>query len=174
MRNSIARLIVATPVVGHQVRQHRGYDKASTLLKFIAAALLVGVGLVGGSALAGLDAPTDVAHVEYLTGRVVAFSQGRPTLLDVLDTINDRTQLDLLANSELRICHYQTRQLLTLKGPLRASVSRDGVTVENGKAVITAAGSCATPTVSTFHGGLVARGAKTTAVPSATATTDSR
>jgi hypothetical protein len=142
----------------------------------IAGALLMGVGLGGGSALAGLDAATDVAHVEYLTGRVVAFAQGRPNLLDVLDTINDRTQLDLLANSELQICHYQTHQLLTLKGPIRVSVSREGVTVESGKAVITVAGSCATPVVSTFHGGLVARGPKTTAVPlpSVTATTDSR
>jgi len=165
MRNSVARLTVGTPVVGHQARQHRGYDKTSTLVKFIAAALLMGVGLGAGSALAGLDATTDVAHVEYLTGRVVAFSQGRPALLDVLDIINDRTQLDLLANSELHICHYQTHQLLTLKGPLRVSVSRDSVTVENGKAVITVAGSCATPAVSTFHGGFVARNVKTIATP---------
>jgi hypothetical protein len=96
MRNSL----VATPVVGRQVRQHRGYDKTSTVVKYIAAALLIGVSLGGGSAFAGLDATTDVADVEYLTGRVVVFSQGRPTLLDVLDVINDRTQLDLLANSE--------------------------------------------------------------------------
>jgi hypothetical protein len=172
MRNSVARLTVETPVVGHQVRQCRGYDKTSTLLKFIVTALLMGVALGHGSALAGLSATTDVAHVEYLTGRVVAFSQGRPALLDVLDVINDRTQLDLLANSELRICHYHTRRLLTLKGPVRVSVSREGVTVESGKAVITVAGSCATPVVSTFHAGFVARGAKTTAVP--LPTTDSR
>src|SRR6266851_4082755 len=136
MRISAAQLIVGTPVVGHQVRQPRGHDKTSTRMTCIAAALLMGAGLGGGSALAGLDAATDVAHVEHLTGRVVAFAQGRPILLDVLDTINDRTQLDLLANSELHICHYQTHQLLTLKGPLRVSVSRDSVTVENGKAVI--------------------------------------
>jgi hypothetical protein len=57
----------------------------------------------------------DVAYVEYVSGRVVAFSAGKPTLLDPLDVVSDRTRLDLQANSELRICHYQTRQLLTLK-----------------------------------------------------------
>jgi len=45
------------------------------------------------------------------------------------------------AHSELRICHYQMHQFLTLKGPLRASISRDGVVIENSKTVVTAAGS---------------------------------
>jgi len=124
-------------------------------------------GLAGGPAhAAAQEAAIDVAYVEDISGRVVAFSQGRPTLIDTLDVINDRTQLDLLANSELRICHYQTRQLFTLKGPLRASISRDGVTVENSKTVLASAGSCAAPVTSTFHGGLLSRGAivKTTTV----------
>jgi len=176
MRISAAQLIVGSPVVGRQVRQPRRSDKTSTLMTCVATALLMGVSLGSGSALAGLDAATEVAHVEYLTGRVVAFAQGRPNLLDVLDTINDRTQLDLLANSELHICHYQTHQLLTLKGPARVSVSREGVTVENGKATITVAGSCATPVVSTFHGGFVARNAKSVPgrLPNAATTVDSR
>jgi hypothetical protein len=55
-------------------------------------------------------------------------------LLAALDTISDRTHLDVLVNSELRVCLYKMHQDLTLKGPLRASISRDGVTVENGKA----------------------------------------
>src|SRR5204863_9459985 len=62
-------------------------------------------------------------------------------------------------NSELRICHYPTRQLLTLKGPLRASISRDGVTAENSKTAVASAGTCAAPVVSTFQGGVVSRGA---------------
>lgn len=176
MPNSVARFTVGTPVVGHRVRHRRKCDKTSIRMRCLAAALLLGGGLGSGSALAGLDADTEVAHVEHLTGRVVAFSRGRPTLLDVLDTIGDRTQLDLLANSELQICHYQTHQLLALKGPLRVSISREGVTVENGKAAITVAGSCATPVVSTFHGGFVARGVKTITAPQprAATTADSR
>ena len=109
----------------------------------------------------------DVAYVEDVSGRVVAFSAGKPTLLDTLDVVSDRTRLDLQANSELRICHYQTRQLLTLKGPLRASISLDGVMVENAKTALAGAGSCAAPVVSTFQGGIVSRGTamKTMSVP---------
>jgi hypothetical protein len=39
--------------------------------------------------------------------------------------VSEGTQLDLQANSELRICH-KMRQFLTLRGPLRASISLDG------------------------------------------------
>jgi hypothetical protein len=73
------------------------------------------------------QAMADVAYVEDVSGRVVAFAQGKPILLNAFDTITDRTRLDLQANSELRICHYPTRQFLTLKGPLTASISRDGL-----------------------------------------------
>ena len=109
----------------------------------------------------------DVAYVEDVSGRVVAFAAGKPVLLDALDVVSDRTRLDLQANSELRICHYQTRQLLTLKGPLRASISIDGVVVENAKTALAGAGSCAAPVVSTFQGGIVSRGTamKTMSVP---------
>jgi hypothetical protein len=117
----------------------------------------------GGPVYAAREA-AEVAFVEDLNGRIVAFSQGKPFLLDVLDTIQDRTQVDLLANSELRVCHYQTRQILTLKGPVRASISRDSVTVENRKAVLAFAGVCSAPVASDFQGGLVARGLKTTPV----------
>ena len=108
----------------------------------------------------------EVALVESVSGRVVAFAAGKPALLDALDVVSEGTQLDLQANSELRICHYPTRQLLALKGPLRASITRDGVTAENSKSVV-AAGSCVAPVLSTFQGGLVSRGTgvKTTNVP---------
>ena len=56
-----------------------------------------------------------------------------PVLLDPLDVIRDRDQLDLPAGSELRFCHYPTEQLVTLKEPLRASVSTHGITAENGR-----------------------------------------
>lgn len=131
-------------------------QKAATVVEFIAAALLLSAAGVGAAHAAGQQDPAEVAYVEDVSGRVVAFANGKPTLLDALDVIDDRTRLDLQANSELRICHYPTLQLLTLKGPLRASISRDGVTAETGKAVAT--GSCVAPVVSTFQGGLVSRG----------------
>ena len=63
--------------------------------------------------------------------------------------------------------HVPRGQLLTLKGPLRASISIDGVVVENAKAALAGAGSCAAPVVSTFQGGIVSRGTamKTMSVP---------
>ena len=100
----------------------------------------------------------EVALVESVSGRVVAFAAGKPALLDALDVVSEGTQLDLQANSELRICHYKMRQFLTLRGPLRASISIDGVAVENRKAVLTTAGSCAAPAPSTYSGGIVIRG----------------
>jgi hypothetical protein len=105
------------------------------------------------------QATTDVAYVEDVSGRVVAFTQGEPVLLDALDIIRDRTRLDLQANSELRICHYPTRQFLTLKGPLKVSISRDGVTADNDKTAAAATRPCVAPVISTFQGGLVSRGA---------------
>ena len=128
--------------------------------KFISAlAFLTAIGVaLGSSGPVYAQEATEVAFVEDVSGRVVAFLQGKPTLLETLDTINDRTQLDVLANSELHICHYQTRQLVTLKGPLRASVSRDGVAIENRKTLLVSAVSCAAPAVSKFQGGLVVRG----------------
>ena len=140
--------------------------------RLAALLLLSAIGAGAGPAYAAAqDAAqgnvADVAYVEDVSGRVVAFSAGKPTLLDALDVVSDRTRLDLQANSELRICHYQTRQLLTLKGPLRASISLDDIVVENAKTALAGAGSCAAPVVSTFQGGIVSRGTamKTMSVP---------
>src|SRR5262249_51818918 len=85
------------------------------------AVTIVSAGTVSQST--AQETTADVAYVESVNGRVIASLQGSPTLLDVLDVIGERTRLDLPANSELRICHYRARKLLTLKGPLRASVS---------------------------------------------------
>jgi len=124
-------------------------------IKFVSAALfLSAVATVGGS----LAAQEVVAFVESVSGQVVAFSQGRPTLLEALDTINHRTQLNLPQNSELRVCHYRTGKIVSLKGPLRATVSQDGVTVENSKVALAALGPCAAPAASTVQGGIVTRG----------------
>ena len=49
-----------------------------------------------------------VAIVEAVSGQVVIFAQGKPDLLANSDTIADGAQLDLKANSELRICHYKS------------------------------------------------------------------
>jgi hypothetical protein len=116
--------------------------------KDLASAALFSSAILGGSPAAAQA--TEVALVEEVSGRVIAFSQGKPALLETLDTINDRTQLDLPANSEVRVCHYQAGKIVSLKGPLRATVSRDGVTVENsGKAGLAMLGPCAAPLVST-------------------------
>jgi type II secretory pathway pseudopilin PulG len=150
--------------------EYRGCgENTSTLVAFMLAAVLlpaIALGLGSGPAFAAAeDAATDVAYVAEVSGRVVASSHGKPTLLDALDIISDRTRLDLQANSELRICHYRSQQLLSLKGPLRATISRDGVAVESDNAGATSAGSCAAPVVSTFQGGIVSRGLKPMAVP---------
>jgi hypothetical protein len=131
--------------------------RAPARAEFVAAALLLAATCMGAGPVSAQD-DGDVAYVEGISGRVVAMAEGKPTLLDALDVIGDRTRLDLQANSELRICHYPTRQLLTLKGPLRASISRDGVTAENSKTAVASAGTCAAPVVSTFQGGVVSRG----------------
>ena len=149
--------------------EYRGCgENTSTLVAFMLAAVLlpaIALGLGSGPAFAAAeDAATDVAYVAEVSGRVVASSHGKPTLLDALDIISDRTRLDLQANSELRICHYRSQQLLSLKGPLKASISRDGVTVEGSNAAAASAGPCAAPVVSTFQGGIVSRGLKAMAV----------
>jgi hypothetical protein len=123
--------------------------------KFISATVLVSA--IGLSLGIGQASGAEVALVESVSGRVVAFAAGKPTLLDALDVVSEGTQLDLQANSELRICHYKMRQFLTLRGPLRASISLDGVAVENRKTVLSAAGSCGAPAPSTYSGGVVIR-----------------
>ena len=123
--------------------------------------------LIGLQAAAGIlpcaaqSAANDVAYVESVSGRVLAMVQGKPTLLDTLDMIDERTRLDLLANSELRLCHYRLQRILTLKGPLRASVTATGVTAENGKELSASTETCVRPAISNIQGGFIAR---TTAV----------
>jgi hypothetical protein len=114
---------------------------------------------VAGSAACAAQEAVEVAFVEDVSGQVVAFSQGKPTLLSPLDTINHRTQLDLPPNSEVRVCHYQAGKIVSLKGPLRVTVSRDSVTAgSGGKTALAAAGPCAAPVASTSQGGIVTRG----------------
>jgi hypothetical protein len=100
----------------------------------------------------------DVAYVEAVSGRAVASSQGTTAGLDVLDPLDDGTRLDLETNAVLRLCHYRTHHLFTLKGPLRASISAAGVVAEDGTAVGAAGEACAAPVVSTFQGGFALRG----------------
>jgi hypothetical protein len=107
--------------------------------------------------LAAQEASRDVAFVETVKGRVVAFASGAPTLLSPSEVITNRTRVDVLANSELRLCHYQTARFLTLKGPARIIVSVEGVSVEAGKAVVSSE-TCGLVEASAHQGGLVARG----------------
>jgi hypothetical protein len=118
-------------------------------------ATVLGAGL---SPAAAQEARTDVAFVEAVSGRVVGFARGAPVLVDNLDVIGERTRLDLLGNSELRLCHYGMRRFLTVKGPARVTASAEGITVEFGKAAQISDEACAVATASTFSGGFVARG----------------
>jgi hypothetical protein len=77
-----------------------------TTAKFISAVFVSAIGLSLGI---GQASGAEVALVESVSGRVVAFAAGKPTLLDALDVVSEGTQLDLQANSELRICHYKMR-----------------------------------------------------------------
>jgi hypothetical protein len=106
--------------------------------------------------LAAQEASRDVAFVETVTGRVVAFASGAPTLLSPSEVITNRTRVDVLA--KLRLCHYQTSRFLTVKGPARMIVSVDGINVEAGKSVELSRETCGLVEASAHQGGLVARG----------------
>ena len=91
-----------------------------------ASAVAVALMVWGLAPLAAQEASRDVAFVEAATGRVVALGPGAPALLGPLDVITDRTRVDLLAGSELRICHYLTARFLTVKGPAELWFRRMG------------------------------------------------
>jgi hypothetical protein len=128
----------------------------------IAAAIVVATFALGGatgiSQSAAQEAATEVAYIEAVNGRVVAFSRGKPVLLEALDTVSERTRVDLQINSEVRICHLRTHRVLTLTGPTRALISADGVAAESGQAIAASTATCAEPIVSQHQGGLVSRG----------------
>jgi hypothetical protein len=128
------------------------------ILRALAALSVVGLGVTGESSpLAAQSGASEVAYVETVSGRVVAFAQGKPILLDVLDLVRDGTALTLQAESEIRLCHYRLGKLLNLKGPLRASITAAGLTTEDGKPVAASAESCAPPVLSLVQGGVVSR-----------------
>jgi hypothetical protein len=123
------------------------------------ASAIVVVSMVYGLApLGAQESLREVAFVEAVTGRAVALASGTPTLLEPLDVISDRTRVDLLASSEVRICHYLTRRFLTVKGPARIMVSAAGVNVEAGKGLGIAGETCNPPLATSTQGGMVARG----------------
>ena len=128
------------------------------ILRALAALSVVGLGVTGESSpLAAQSSASEVAYVETVSGRVVAFAKGKPILLDVLDLVRDGTALTLQADSEIRLCHYRLGKLLNLKGPLRASITAAGLTTEDGKSVAASAESCAAPVLSLVQGGVVSR-----------------
>lgn len=119
---------------------------------------LIGSAWIGIAPLAAQEASRDVAFVEAVTGRAIAFASGTPALLGALDVITDRTRVDVLANSELRLCQYLTSRFLTVKGPARIVVSADGVSVEASKVVDVSREKCGVVEASAHQGGLVGRG----------------
>src|ERR1700757_4224628 len=100
-----------------------------------AVVLLSAIGLSGYFGLSpsvAREAAADVAYVASVSGRVVAWIGGTPSLLDIAVVISDRTRLDVLANSELQVCHYGLQRFVTMTGPARVTVSSGNVTVESG------------------------------------------
>jgi hypothetical protein len=64
------------------------------------------------------------------------------------------------ANNDVRVCNHQAGKIISSKGPLRVTVSQDGVVAgSGGRSSLAAAGPCAAPVVSTAQGGIVTRGA---------------
>ena len=139
-------------------RANRALRGAGPILAAIVVSTFALGGATGISPSAAQEAAIEVAYIEAVNGRVVAFSRGKPVLLEALDTVSERTRLDLQINSEVRICHLRTHRLLTLRGPVRALISVDGVAAENGQAIAASTTTCAEPTVSRHQGGLVSRG----------------
>src|SRR6476469_5337777 len=126
-----------------------------------AVVLLSAIGLSGVFGLspsAAQEPAADVAYVASVSGRVVALVRGSPSLLDTADVISDRTRLDVLAKSELEVCHYGLQRFVTLSGPARVTFSSSSVTVEAGRAAVVSKETCAMPQASNFQGGLVTRG----------------
>jgi hypothetical protein len=139
-------------------RRTRAVHGAGTILAAIVVSTFAFGGATGISKSAAQEAATDVAYIEAVNGRVVGLSRGKPVLLEALDTLSERTRLDLQINSEVSICHLRTHRLLTLRGPARALISADGVAAENGQTIEASTATCAQPVVSRHQGGLVSRG----------------
>jgi hypothetical protein len=139
-------------------RRKRAVHGAGAILAAILVSTFALGGATGISESAAQEAATEVAYIEAVNGRVVGLSGGKPVLLEALDTLSERTRLDLQINSEVRICHLRTHRLLTLRGPARALISADGVAAENGQAIEASTTTCAEPIVSKHQGGLVSRG----------------
>jgi hypothetical protein len=124
-----------------------------------AVVLLSAIALSGAFSPSAAQEPTpDVAYVISLSGRVLASVRGTPSLLDTASIIGDRARLDLMANSELQVCHHGLQRFVTMTGPARVTVSTASVLVESGKAAVISKETCATPQVSNFQGGVVTRG----------------
>jgi hypothetical protein len=115
-------------------------------------------GVFGFSPSSAQEPAADAAYVISVSGRVVASIRGTPSLLDSAAIIGDRARLDLMAHSELQVCHYGLQRFVTRTGPARVTVSTGSVMVESGKAAVVSKETCATPQVSNFQGGVVTRG----------------
>jgi hypothetical protein len=140
--------------------EHDEEGARSTGSRFTAAVVLPMLLICGEAGIpcsAVDEVAADVAFVESVRGQVVALWRTTPVLLHSLDVIRDRTQVDLLPDTELRICHYRMQRILVLTGPARAIVSADGVTPANGSDV-DASGTCVAPTRSSSQGGIITRG----------------
>jgi len=130
--------------------------KCAFIVKCVLAASMIGIGNCAAQ-------EAIVAHVLAVNGSVKANASGERTWVEILDGIRERTRLELLGNSELRICHHSTRTQLVLKGPLRAEVWADGLTAENAKAVERSSTPCLAPGLASVQGGHLSRSVATAA-----------
>jgi hypothetical protein len=120
-----------------------------------ATVLAAGPGL---SRSAAQELSNDIGYVETVSGRVVAMAHGAPVLADVSDVISDQTRFDLLGNSELNLCYYRIGRFITVKGPARIIISKDGITVLAGSPVEISKQTCTVVQASKSQGGIAARG----------------
>jgi hypothetical protein len=148
--------VCADQPFGPQVVIQRGWPMSVMRAAVVSATILSASSIL--STVAAQEADADVAYVEALRGRVVAFARGAPGLINSLDVISDRTRFDLLGESELRLCHYGLRRFVTMRGPARITVSADAIKVEAGRPVQVSQETCSVVRASNFQGGIVARG----------------
>ena len=97
-------------------------------------------------------------YIEFVNGQVVAFSRGKPVLLEALDTVSERTRP---RPSDQQRSAYLPSANAPGADSQRARTGfefRYGVAAEGGQAIAGSKASCAEPIVSQHQGGLVSRG----------------
>ena len=88
--------------------------------KFVSATALVSA--IGLSLGIGRASGAEVALVESVSGRIVAFAAGKPTLLDAARCGQRGNPIGPAGEQRAADMPLKMRQFLTLRGPMRASI----------------------------------------------------